>query len=544
MRGVCLGTLVFLVVGTMEVAGQELTTVSIPSADEVYEALALGDIDYEQYVALLEYVDVVRTMRESVFRSDLPSLDRFSSFGVLSELDQPSSRPSRALETAHRRDSKGFLKYQYYTTFADSPSDRYSTRGDYKLANSWSIGGQVKRDQNGRERFTSRRLAYHADSGFVRELELGNFVESYGLGTIIGSRNKVLKFDGSLSVESFLFPDCGGFNGINVVTKTQTREIAGLVSYNRDTSVEVLTWAAMTRQLSKSWSKSIAVGVNQVLEKRSRIRVIDLKAGLTVTHGVPSNQWAVEYCFQSGRQAALDNVVFEGRVRSERTSVSYSAWHYGSNFVDITSGSKAAPIRHMEELPATEFAYADKRAGQTGFQVRNTSQITPWFNIGGDVLFGTRHHDTAYVQFCPVLRIELTHGWTAKIDYLQTRQSKREDDVRHTSIKGRAEIETRMQTRASDLRIVLAHTTTPTTGDFVSILASYKHDFNSGRQCEVWSNVGQLVQSSIDYWYGYVRTSQPLWENTELSVKVMHRFRRGSTPKHETAANLELTARI
>jgi hypothetical protein len=544
MRGVCLGTLIFLVIGTVGVAGQELTTVAIPSADEVYEALAQGDIDYEQYVALLEFIDATGAMKKSVFRSDLPNLDGSFPYGGRGDLNLPTDRPRRASGTADRRDSKGLLKYQYYTTFTSSPMDRYAARGEYTFARSWLVAGQIKRDQNGRERFTSRRVTYQVDSGFVRELEVGNFVETYGLGTIIGSRNKVLRYDGSLSTESLLFPDCSGFNGISVTTKSHSNEVSSLMSYNRDTSIELMTWAAMIHHEAVLWSKAIIVGLNLVNDRRAGVREYDMKAGLNVTHSTKASQWGVEYCLQSGKQTVPDNIVLEGRVRSERVSIQYSAWHYGRHFFDMTSGSKAAPIRHMEELPISGFAYADKRAGQTGLQVQSKKLIIGWLAIGGDFLIGARNSDSSYVQFRPSVTLGNASGWSARVDYLQTRQSKRVGAEHQTSIRGRAEIETRKQSSTTDLRVILAHTTTTSTGDFVSILASFRHDFGSGRQCEVWSNIGRLVHGKIDYWYGYVRTSQPLWDKIELGVKIIHRFRAISTPKHETAANLELTARL
>lgn len=521
---------------------QDLSNVVLPSVDEVYEALNEGEITYDQYVVLLELIESGITPQNRFLVDEIPNLADFSSFPdstttvLESEQLSPFRQTSRGA-TLHRQ-----VNYQYYTTLADSARDRYRSTVTYDLNSRWSANLRIIKELSGRERFTSRAVSYSSDSGFVRSLQFGSFQTRFGLGSVVGYRGKILHYSGRLDDESFLFPDNGGFNGLNISLQAGQFQLGSLLSVSRDTAVGVISAAQMVQHSADGWQQSLIVGGSRITDRSSTEAITDLKLAANITRTYSIGTATVEYCAQTGRMNEFGTLLVEGVHHSEQFDLRYAVWHYGDRFVDVTSGSKAAAISHTTVLPDIEFSYTGKRAGQTGLLTKSITPLSRSLKLSAEMLGAARNQDSFLVQVRPGIEWAPDRNWTLILDYLHTVKSRIEDSLRTEPLDRRIRLESAYRTSHTSLRAAVSHTSSASRGDYLTLFASAKHAAKSGSLYEVWSNLGRLVDGSIDYWYGYVRTVQPLLDQLDLSAKLSHRCDYSNAQVHETAVSLELIA--
>jgi hypothetical protein len=543
MWRVCVGTLLILGMGAGKTAGQDLSTVALPSADEAYEALVEGDIDYEQYLDLVEIIEngTIRDLRAAM--NELPNLADF----IIADDSLAAAWPFDELAPVWRlKDSKrkGILGYQYYSTLENSPGERYRISVRQALSKHWRGQLKFKKEIGGKERFVGRQLVYHSDSGAIREVSIGSFNATYGLGTVVGYRTKYLKYDGTVSCESFLFPDAGGFNGVGISSGRGPDRGEALISVARDTGFSVVSCAAIARREVRNWSKAIIIAANQITNRKTGDRIVDTKCAVSVSRTSATGRIAAEYCAQLGYRNELGTIVLDGNKKVGKWRMQFSAWNYGPRFLDFSSGSKAAAISHKTSLEDIEFELADKRTGQRGMLLGLKKTLKKRMEVAGDVLIAARSTDSTLVQFRPRVDVALTEHWKGMADFVTTAKQTlgSHGAVRAITRKIRGGIE--LERASTRLSAIMGHTVDQTSGDYLSLMVTGKHELSSGGSVELWSNLGKYAHGRVQYWYGFVRTTQPVWKEISLAAKLMLRYRRTSIPRHQLSASVEVSAAL
>ncbi len=543
-RGWVVGSLAIILLPACWCKAQSLSTVVLPSTDEIYEALLEGEINYEQYEILMELIESGITPESRFLLDEIPNLADFSSAakGDTSSFgeDQTTSFQQIGREAGSRR----VFKHQYYSTLEEPSRERYNSSLTYDLNCRWSVSMSARKELTGRERFISRAITYQTDSSAVRSVTLGSFKTRYGLGSVIGYRGKSLRYESRLSAESFLCPDNGGFNGAAADIKLHELEIRGMCSINRDTAHGIVTSAAMVQRTTGRWSEAVIVGLNGVTDRSTGHRIADFKTALSFSTAYQQGTITAEYCVQTGSKNDFGTVLVEGTHRSQAFSVQYAAWRYGHDYLDIAGGGKGATINHRTTLPEIDFTYSDKRAGQVGVLTKGSRELTRNIKVFGDLLAASRDIDSSLVQFSPGMEWSVTPALTWTLDYLQTVKSRFEDSLFVEPTDRKIRLEARYRTKKTTLRAYAAHSSSATRGDYVTLFASAKKELRSGGVVEAWSNLGRLTKGRVDYWYGYLRVSQPVLPSVDLAVKLNHRYDRKMTRPNETAASLEVVAEL
>ncbi len=544
MLRVTAGILVFATIVAASGMAQDLSTVVLPSVDEVYEALIEGEITYDQYVVLLELIESGITPQNRFLLDEIPNLADFTSLSDSNSTTLEAMQMSPFWRAARQSKLHRQIDYQYYTTLADTARERYRSSMTFDFNPHWSTNLRITKELSGRERFTARSLSYSSDSGTVRSIQIGSFQTRYGLGSVIGYRGKILHYRGRLDDESFLFPDNGGFNGLNLSLQAGNFGLGTLVSSNRDTAYHLLSAAQLLQHNSDGWQQTLIFGVNRIADRSTEKGITDLKLAANVSRKYRDGAATVEYCAQVGEKKEFGNVLVEGVHRSGQSDFRYAAWHYGNGFIDLTSGSKAAAISRTSSVSDIGFTYTDKRAGQSGVLTKTITELGPSLKLTTEFLGAMRNRDSFLVQIRPGMEWTLNRQWSWTFDYLHTIKSRVVDSLRSEPVDRRIRLESVFRSSSTFLRTALAHTSSAARGDYFSLFFSARHATKSGSLVEAWSNLGRVINGTIDYWYGYVRSVQPLLDQLNLAAKLSHRCDYANRQSHETAVSLELIAEL
>ncbi|HVP07536.1 MAG TPA: hypothetical protein VMS71_06805, partial [Candidatus Acidoferrum sp.] len=341
---------------------QGLSTLVFPSEDEIVEALQSGEIDYYQYLVLLEL------SQNGIDNDNLYLLDEIPNLWFVksdtSEADQLSSDQKSAFQFGRRNNAGtyAYVRHRYTQKVNEESQSSYQTTGRVWLQGGYRASFGLRRDYSGRERWVERSIGYVSDSGVIRAVRFGSVTERFGLGSIVGYRGKLLHYDGDLSGESLLNPDFGGFNGLSLHLIKGRADDWALVSYSRDTANDLLTIAGITAIQAGASRVWFQTGWNRLKSRTSGRRFDDIKVGLGYERRYAKGEFRAEASSQGGAGTAPGCLLVEGAHVIAGQQIRYAGWAYSRDFVDLSSGSKAASIRRNRLLPDIEFTYSDKRA--------------------------------------------------------------------------------------------------------------------------------------------------------------------------------------
>ena len=528
----------FILLVPLAASGQELSTDVYPSEDELLEALIAGDIDYDEYIILLDLI------QHGIDSTNLYLLDLIPSLFTAEDTTASVNLESDQLElfASAKSPKRSRIRYSYYRTIDSKEQFRYRVDSRTAISDNWLGKFAVRKDLSGRERFVERALIFRQRHGLVRKFEFGSVIARHGLGSVVGYRGKILDFSDELDGESILFPDNGGFNGIAAEIQPQHWRIKGLASYTRDSAIRLATCAATVERADGQLRPYLTIGANQMRNRSTGNNLDDLKfaAGFSATYH--SGNAAVEYCVQPDAGRESQAVIAEGVQKLAGTKLTYAGWMYGDDFVDLSSGSKGADIRTLTDIPELEFEIHSKRPGQRGMQVKAKTALTRDTRLVGAIILARRNADSINVQWLGGLEQDLAQDWSVRVDYLQTDKERDNADSENDRITRRLRAETRLTTDKLKARTYLAFSSTSSYGDYVSLFANAKLKLNDLMRAELWSNLSRISKGTVEYWYLYVRLSQQVLSGCTFSVKLNHRYDRRASINHSNAVLLELEA--
>ncbi|MDH4155776.1 MAG: hypothetical protein OEW00_00670 [candidate division Zixibacteria bacterium] len=539
---------VLLVVGlTAASFCQDLSTVVIPSEDELYDAFILGEIDYYQYLRLKEIL--IHGIDSSDFHllDEIPNLSFFVTPRTTTT-DLLTGEQQAAFirtEPAGGRYSS-FVMYRHYRE-VEAPG-RYGYRNSYgaKLGDCWSFTLQLQREYSGRERIISRHIGYQNRRSIVREVRLGSYTRRLGLGTVFGYHGKLLASSNRISNESLLFPDYGGLNGAYGRVVSRGMMVEGLMSVMRDSDYSLLSSGLLVAFDAGNVRPGLLLGRNVLRRRSTGETVADVKYGLTSRLDYDGGHTSLEFCLQSGERRGWGAVVVEGGIDPGATQLRYALWFYGDEYIDLTGGSKAGNVHSREELATLEFDYSAKRTGQKGCLLRSLVPLDANTNLINSFIYAMRNTDSVDVQFLGGVERTVGPGLMIRLDYLNKARRRTDAADGGTVVKQRSRGETIFT--AGDLRVrsYIAYNTETGKYDNLSVFVNLKLKTQNTGAWDLWSNASRinLGRGGIDYWYGYLRHSQALDDHLEGAVKLGHTYNRHAGLRHLTTFSFELRAAI
>ncbi len=544
LRGIVLGWAVCLGTG---VSGLELSTIVMPSEDEAVEALENGDITYYQYLQLREIIV------HGIDSTSLYLLDEIPNLVFFRESNRPLSDPAEAeqlpgvvkeLPTATKTGLvTGRLGYRFYQRLEESEQTWYRSSGNVLIADRYRVRFQLDREQSGRERVVSRSLSYSARNSTVRRLVLGSFTTRLGLGTLFGYAGKKLDYANSLSGESLIYPDYGGYNGVLVEAQPGPLNMTGLVSVQRDTQFRLVSAGLMTQIDSWRGRPGVIIGQNHVTNRETGERLSLVTFGLHGEHRYGSGVVEIETSRQTGDRISAGSVVVEGRHRFESAELRYSAWSYSDDLIELTIGSKSGYLSRTDTLAQVGLRSSSKRAGQSGLLIKSVVQLSDKLKFSNAILYAARSSRHQRQQFSSSLGHRLTKDCSFLLTYLGKFRRNPEDTDAGTA-DHRIRLANRLLADRWSIRYYIGYDAQANERGHACLFGSLRYRTEVNARVEVWSNWGDVGTTGVNYWYLFVRAEWPMIKQVRLAVKLSNSYRRGSLYKNRAQLLLELNANL
>lgn len=523
---------------------QELSTMVLPSEDELAEALLSGEIDSAQYEILLEIIEHGIDSTTSYLLDEVPNLFYIpTSLGTFTpDLEIQQQQPFQ-FSLPWLTDKTVYFNQRYTRNLNESSKSGYLSTTRVLLSRYWRLSFQIRRDKTGRERFTERTISYVNNKGVIRELKLGSFKTRWGLGTIMGYHGKLFDYSERLDFESFLFPDYGAFNGFYGSVKIAGTEGRTLVAVSRDEKYNLISAGTMlSRNLTKNTTGGVILGINRMENRSGLAAFVDRKLALYVRHSYSTGYTSVEGSRQFGDGGGAMAIVGEGRHHISRMEFKYAAWQYADRYIDFTGGSKATNIRNTVTIDEIEFTMSNKRAGQKGVMVKTIVHPLERWELYNALLVARLNRDTGNTEYLAGLGTKVSSVLTLNGDYL-ARLRERSGTKNETDIAvHRFRMESKLSFNNLSVRIYIAYNIDKNKKDYYSFFSGFKYRKAGLETFEIWSNMERIEPDLIQYWYLYMKTTQNLFRNLALSVKVGNAYRRNAANKNLTTFSVELKA--
>ncbi|MEE8404199.1 MAG: hypothetical protein V3S17_02285, partial [candidate division Zixibacteria bacterium] len=221
-----------------------MSTIVYTSEDELQEAFLNGEIDFVQLITMIELIRFgIDSTRYYLF-DEIPNL----SFILGKEqLPQPKLREQQQLAFISSAEPSNriaaVLSHSFSRKLIEGSKSRYRTSLKLRGYNGFEATIRLHREYSGSERIVYRNLKYTSRKNKLKSIVLGSFTKRLGLGTVLGYRGNILDYSTRIDSESLLFPDYGGYNGLNLNFETHNIGSELVVSYLQDSTYSLTTLA-------------------------------------------------------------------------------------------------------------------------------------------------------------------------------------------------------------------------------------------------------------------------------------------------------------
>ena len=528
-------------------AAQELSTFVYPSEDELEEAFYRGEIDFIQLVTLQELIRSGIDSTELYLFDEIPNLSYFFDIGLLKISDLSAEQAEPFLDKAtDAKLIKGKIIHNYSTRLEEDGDSRYRTRGEIGWQERLKAAFRLHREYSGVERFVYRRLELSPQKSPLKRIVLGNYSTRLGLGTVMGYRGKLLDFSNEISGESFLYPDYGGYNGLQLELKSGKSEGELVFSHIRDASHSLKTLAASFELGYKQMKPTAIMAVTNLRNRVTGSSITDFKYGLNLESKYKNGYNRVELSAQSGEINSFGAFITEGKHLFNQHEIGYAGWRYDDNYLDLTGGSKAASIRRSVDIEEVDFSYSDKRGGQAGGLLKTTIGLADNLELINSFIYAQRDHDNFNFEVLSAIEKKLKSNLLLRLDHVSRIKHRLESAQETEDIFRRSRIELRLINPMLYVRTFLAYQSKTDKDDYISLFASTKYKTERIGELSLWLNLGEINhnQGRIDYWYGYIENKSELIENVRTVAKFTHSYRRGESDEHISTVSVGVEVSI
>lgn len=538
--------LVILLAGS--VVGQELSTDVYASEDEIREAFENGDISFEQYIRLLEIIIHGVDSTNLYLFDEIPNLLFLQKLKL--SLDHPQEqiqkiafKPAVDSRIPSQRRLSGKIGYQFRQMLEEGEQSWYRSWADLRWAETVRARFRVDRNKSGIERFVSRSLAYSPENSIVKTITLGSFTTRFGLGTLFGYHGKRFDFSEAIDVESFLYPDYGGYNGLLIKSQTGSLAASGLVSFKRDADYSHLATGLLVQSRGKNHRPGLQIGLNRLTNRQTEAALDIPMVGILDSYHYRNGYVAAEIGRQFGPDIRAGASVVEGRHRFGTAELRFTGWHYSDRFADLTAGSKAGYSSHRDTLAAVGFVYSNRRAGQTGLLAKTIVELSDNLRLSSGVLLSKRAPGDTRRQFSSSLIKEIDPNWMLQLIYQGDWRSQ-PGGSNHQNTKQRLRLEAKFRSASTSARCYIGYLTQGSDHDHVSFFVSLWRQLTPISRVQLWTNFGEIDSGQLQYAYLFVKGDWHLWDGLRAAVKLSNTYRRNRDEKHQTQLMFEMNASL
>ncbi|MCP4703069.1 MAG: hypothetical protein GY865_00540, partial [candidate division Zixibacteria bacterium] len=226
--------------------GRTIGSEIYPTEEELYEAFLFGDIDYQTYLNLIEIFNTGIDSTNLYLIEEIPNIDYY--WGVDSQIDSDLEKEQTKPFVEEKESSltdklSGSAKWTRYQKLDDTGQNKNRIYIKSQLSQNWSFKLNGLDEYSGHQECSFRSLNYKSDRGTIRKMIIGNYTARFGLGLTVGYRGRLFSKDYLSPVETLLFPDYGGFNGLYAEGGPRKNRVKWLFHYDKNDSILVKTSA-------------------------------------------------------------------------------------------------------------------------------------------------------------------------------------------------------------------------------------------------------------------------------------------------------------
>ena len=524
-------------------AQQELSTIVYTSEDELQEAFLNGEIDFVQLITMIELIRFGIDSTRYYLLDEIPNL----SFILGKEqLPQPKLREQQQLafiSSAEPSDRiAAVLSHSFSGKLIEGSKSRYRTSLKLRGYNGFEATIRLHREFSGSERIVYRHLKYTSRKNKLKSIVLGSFTKRLGLGTVLGYRGNILDYSTKIDSESLLFPDYGGYNGLNINFKTHNIGSELVVSYLQDSTHSLTTLAGSAGWLGEKVNPMVIASGTRITNRNSGSELDIFKYGIGSRFKYSEGYNQTEISMQSTDINTFGAFVTEGRHFFGTAEIKYAGWAYGDNFIDLTSGSKRGNLSETEEIKEVEFRYSNQRGGQNGLLFKTVVQPAEKMSLVNALIYANKNDNKYNFDILSALIITLNKKLQLRLDHI----SRIRDRIGSKTAKRLTRAELRYLSKNVNARTYLAYNSKTGTRDFISILASIRYDHPEFGQLYFWGKLGEInhTEGRLDYLYAFVENRYEVFENVITIVKFSHSYRRANKVPHLSTVSVGLKAQI
>jgi hypothetical protein len=516
-----------------------------PSDDEIFEAYLLGDIDFQTYLNLKEIFEFGVDSTEIYLLEEIPNIDYFrkTTYDDYSELEIDQTESFIAIDSTDRTRKRptGSVIWRRYQKLDTGGASRENLSIDTRISPDWKLEIRAREGYEKRRDITRRSLIYTGRQGFIRKLVIGNYTARYGLGLTVGYRGGLLDKDGITTEETLLFPDYGAFNGLYGEGRRRNHGTKLLVHYDQDSIHRFKTVAAeLFRTLDRFRYEFIVLG--SIIENRhTDFQYKYYQFGGLIGYSKYDFDAAVELAFPKGTSSTFPAAVLEIKQYTDDIKLRFSAWHYGSDFKNLTGGARAGNCSRTMYIDTIDFKFTDRRNDQRGLLFKSITDFTDRnrFDLSFSIYGRSRYNRSTEILTGMEHQLSTTSGIRLYYEYDRDR---RESDIWSDN---KARIEYRYRSPGFNFRSYLGFRQDREKRKYLSFFARPKIVSGLFKSVELWADLAKFntETSQIDYFYGYIKEIVSLTKDVDLAAKFRYRYNRHFTDKTETEFFLELKIR-
>ncbi|MEE8149420.1 MAG: hypothetical protein V3T75_03095, partial [candidate division Zixibacteria bacterium] len=363
-----------------------------------------------------------------------------------------------------------------------------------------------------------------------------------GLGTVLGYRGNILDYSTRIDSESLLFPDYGGYNGLNL--NFESRKIGSelVVSYLQDSTYSLTTLAGSVGWLGDKINPMVIASGSRITDRISGRELDIFKYGIGSRLKYDEGYNQTEISMQTTDISAFGAFVTEGRHFFGMAEIKYAGWVYGDNFIDLTSGSKRGNLSETEEIKEVEFRYSNQRGGQNGLLFKTVVQPADKMSLVNALIYAHKNNNNYNFDILSALITTLNKNIQLRFDHI----SRIRDRIGSRTAKRLTRAELRYLSKNVNARSYLAYNSKTGSRDFISILASIRYNHPEFGKLYFWGKLGEInhTEGRLDYWYAFVENRYEVFQNVITIVKFSHSYRRENKEPHVSTFSVGLKAQI
>ena len=512
---------------------------SIASEDDLTEAVSQGGISRSQFDLLLALIDAGAFIGRDYLYDNLDRID-FLIDSIGNKLSESRYESAEGSGISVRRITSR-IEYRYGTELKESGRSRYGIDTNTRLNEQIAAGATIRREFSGNERWVRRYVAFENSLPFARRITIGNFSKRFGNGLLVGYRGRLTERSEELDAESFVYPDYGGFNGISGEGTVGAVSVQALYSRDRDSAFIREVYAFSVAPANRVVSSSLNIAWNR-LSNREGGSVGDLKVSLYGQSTFSKGHVSFEVADQSGERNS-SAMIADGVVKGRRIGAAVTIWHYGNQFLDLSTGSRSAALSRKWAFEDIGYELTTRRSGQTGGVINTHLKVIGDLTADNSLLAASINRDSSLIEELFGFRKKIASAVTASIDYFHRTRSTANSSGYSLN---RTRLTILHESGAIKWRTYLAASDGNDRNLFLSWFASIAYHPRSGESYELWSNFGKFntLTRQLDYFYGYFTNRQALPLSINMETKIAHRYSRSLSNKHLSTVSLRLIRTI